>query len=433
VSELRNTSAGEDERQRMLEILQRLHQQEVEEGGSGGGCDDDAEEGGGSGEEDDEGGGGLSSQTLHRLLAKVRKVVHVCCRPQGQLQGPAPAGVGCALAVFNNACCSAGSAWLAARLAGGMQMQATGGTLDVSADDLTPAELAAFHRALAAGELSGAVQAWEPWWLSEEAARLELSAAGTPLVVVAGAGEAEGQQQEQPQQQPRGAVDADGDGSSKEPASIGAAGGTAAAAAGSPLPPPPSRPLPPLSALTRAAPSPLLRWQLLDLLYSYCFTLRRYNGDYQLEAADAADTLFALSSVLAAVAPSSAGGSSTGEATSSSSSSAGDAGAAPALLGCVQRAFQPPVGGRDDRGFAVGVVSDVAAVLQLGRPAVVTALMDMSRLVEAARRELEGASSSGGDDAAGSSGSSSSSRTKQVGLVPGGGWVHFCCMLWHCL
>ena len=83
MSELRNTSAGEDERQRMLEVLQRLHQQEVEEGGSGG--SDDEEEGGGSGEDEEE-GGGLSSQTLHRLLAKVRMAVHVSCRTQGQLQ-----------------------------------------------------------------------------------------------------------------------------------------------------------------------------------------------------------------------------------------------------------------------------------------------------------------------------------------------------------
>lgn len=57
----------------MLDILQRLHQQEVEEGGSGG--SDEEEQGGGGSGGDDEEGGGLSDQTLHRLLAKVGGVV----------------------------------------------------------------------------------------------------------------------------------------------------------------------------------------------------------------------------------------------------------------------------------------------------------------------------------------------------------------------
>lgn len=86
VSELRNTSAGEDERQRMLEILQRLHQQEVEEGGSGG-SDDDGEEGGGSGDDDEE-GGGLSSQTLHRLLAKVGELCMSVATPRASCEAP---------------------------------------------------------------------------------------------------------------------------------------------------------------------------------------------------------------------------------------------------------------------------------------------------------------------------------------------------------
>lgn len=262
-------------------------------------------------------------------------------------------------------------------------MQAAGGELEVAAEDLTPQELAAFHRALADGELSGAVPPWQPWWLSEDAARLELGAGGTALVAEQHAGaagpgrearQAPAMSQQQPAQQQH---------QQQAPSPPGQVEGQARASV---MPPPPSRPLPPLAALTRAAPSPLLGYQLLDLLYAYCLTLRRYNGDYQWEAADAADTLFALSAVLAAA--------STGAATASSSSGgaaaaqAGD-GAAPVLLGCVQRACQPPVGSRDARGFAVSVVSDVAAILQLGRPVVLTALMDATRLVEAARQQLE--------------------------------------------
>lgn len=345
VSELKSISASEGEKQHMLEILQRMHQQEVEGSGDEEGSGDGA---GGSGEEDEEEDGVLSEKTLHRLLAK---------------------------------------------------MQASGETLEVGPEDLSPQELAAFHRSLAAGELSGAVEAWRPWWLTEDAARLELSAGGTALVTAEAAGEeAEGasagaraqggnilQQQQQQQTQLQRQQQAQGSGQE-------AAG---QAALSSTLPVPPSRPLPPLAVLTKAAPSPLLQYQLLDLLYAYCLTLRRYNGDYQWEAADAADTLFALSSVLAAVVPPSQLGSSS---TSASSETSTAEAAAPALLGCVQRACQPPVGSRESRTFAVSVLSDVAAMLQLGRPVVLTALMDASRLVEAARQQVEAAGNAGGGE-----------------------------------
>ena len=268
-------------------------------------------------------------------------------------------------------------------------MEAAGGVLDVGADDLSPAELAAFHRALAAGELSGAVQPWQPWWLSEAAAGLELGARGTPLMTAVGEGETgqQGGDGGAPQQRQAGGSSAAGAAPLAAAAAPGAAGG------GGGLPEPPSRALPPLAALTKAAPSPLLQYQLLDLLYAYCLTLRLYNGDYQCEAEAAAGLLFGMSAVLAAVAPSPGGGG--GE---------GDAAAVPSvLLGCLQRACQPPAGSQDSRGFAIGVLSDVAAVLQLGRAVVLTAVMDLSRVLEAARQQLEGAA----PDASGSGGSPS--------------------------
>ncbi|KAL4452311.1 hypothetical protein ABPG75_007973 [Micractinium tetrahymenae] len=353
VAELKSISAGEEERRHMVEILQRLHLQEVE-GGDGGSSEEESEE---EGEE----GGGLSQQTLHRLLAKT---------------------------------------------------QAAGGELEVAAEDLSPEELAAFHRALAAGELSGAVHPWQPWWLSEEAAQLELGASGTPLVAEHAAGAAAAGQQGSGVQQ--GAVQQQAQQQSDRVDGL---------AGGSGLPPPPSRPLPPLAALTRAAPSPLLRYQLLDLLYAYCFTLRRYNGDYQWEAADAADTLFALSAVLAATAPgpaaagsTAAGGSDAGAGSSSGGGGDASAGAAPVLLGCVQRACQPPVGSHDARGFAVSVLSDVAAMLQLGRPVVLTALMDATRLVEAARQQLEAGSEGRGAAKEGSGASEKEHKQRQMEL-----------------
>ncbi|PSC72297.1 zinc finger HIT domain-containing 2 isoform A [Micractinium conductrix] len=304
VAELHSIRAGEAEKAHMMEILQRLHQQEL-----GGSSDEEGGEGGSDRGGSDEEGEGLSAETLHRLLAK---------------------------------------------------MQAAGGDAEVSAEDLSPAELAAFHRALAAGELSDTLAPWQPWWLTEEAAALELGVGGTPLVVAA---------------EEQASAAADGEQQRRQQAL---------------LPVPPSRPLPPLATLTRAAPSPVLRGQLLDLLYSYCLTLRRYNGDWEWEAADAADTLFALSAVLTAAA---GGGAEDGSTTASGDEAGGDA--ASVLLACVQRACRPPVGGAELRGFAVSVLSDVAAMLRLGRAVVLTALMDTSRLVEAARQQLEGGGEGG--------------------------------------
>ena len=68
------------------------------------------------------------------------------------------------------------------------------------------------------------------------------------------------------------------------------------------LPPPASEPLPPLSSLSSARPSPLLSWQLLELLYAYCFTMRLFNGDWADGggAGDAAAVAMAVSESLSA-------------------------------------------------------------------------------------------------------------------------------------
>lgn len=312
VQELRSITATHDEKQRMQEILQRLHEAEL------GGDDDGSSSSSSSGGEDaDELGGphfgGLSQATLRRLLAKA---------------------------------------------------QACGGALDVSEADLSPTELAAFHRALAAGELAGAVAPWEPWWLAPEAEALELGVAGTALVA------------------PAGGTDSGDIGPPAEGAGAAGAGATT-------LPAPPSKPLPPLSSLTRAPPSPLLQYQLLDLLYAYCHTLRLYNGDWQSAPAEAAGVLFAISAVLAGAAshaPLAAAAASDGSAVAATPPAATTA---TALLACITAACQPLVGGREQRGFAVALLTDVAAVLRCGRPLVVTALMDLTRLIEAARQEQE--------------------------------------------
>ncbi len=49
------------------------------------------------------------------------------------------------------------------------------------------------------------------------------------------------------------------------------------------VPEPPHEALPGLASLTKAQPSPLLRWQLLEVLYAYCCSLRIFHGDWQQE------------------------------------------------------------------------------------------------------------------------------------------------------
>ena len=55
-------------------------------------------------------------------------------------------------------------------------------------------------------------------------------------------------------------------------------------AADAAVPEPPRESLPSLSMLTKAQPSPLLRWQLLEIVYAYCCTLRVFHGDWQDES-----------------------------------------------------------------------------------------------------------------------------------------------------
>lgn len=205
----------------------------------------------------------------------------------------------------------------------------------ITVDDLTPGELAAFQREVAAGGVAAAVDPWDPWWLSEEAAALKLGPSGTRLVAEVG---------------PSGGEDGEGG-----------------------VPPPPPAPLPPLSALTSRPPAPELALHLLDILYAYCLVLRLYNGQYTTDAVEAAATLLAASEVL--------GGGAGAPAASPSAT----------LVDCIVRVCAPEAGRvAVPRGFAAGLVSDVAALLRLGRPPIVVALMDASRLVDAGLAEISG-------------------------------------------
>ena len=56
--------------------------------------------------------------------------------------------------------------------------------VQITDDDLTPAELKAFKRAVASGQLNKFVDAWVPWWNLSEAGTAQLSATGTSKISI---------------------------------------------------------------------------------------------------------------------------------------------------------------------------------------------------------------------------------------------------------
>ena len=56
--------------------------------------------------------------------------------------------------------------------------------LEITDEDLTPAELLAFKRAVASGQLNKFLDAWVPWWTLPEAGTAQLSASGTNKISI---------------------------------------------------------------------------------------------------------------------------------------------------------------------------------------------------------------------------------------------------------
>ncbi|KAI3893725.1 hypothetical protein MKX03_006155 [Papaver bracteatum] len=109
------------------------------------------------------------------------------------------------------------------------------------------------------------------------------------------------------------------------------------------VPPGPENPLPSINKLSSTNPSPLF----------YCFTLRLYNGDWKSDAFDAA-----VVSVTEALAHS--------------------------LKQTCSASYKHAGGLR----FGVGLINDVVTLLHLGRNALVCALCDQQRLIQAGGHEL---------------------------------------------
>ncbi|KAK1286296.1 hypothetical protein QJS10_CPB20g01674 [Acorus calamus] len=186
---------------------------------------------------------------------------------------------------------------------------------EVHLEDLSPDEIKLFQRAVASGELSKLIEPWEPWWLNPSAKTLSLSQNGASLI--------------RPIQ--------DQETSTSSPA-------TTPEAQLISIPAGPESPLPPLHKLINNEPSPLLPVHLVDLLYTYCFTLRLYNGDWHCDPAGACMDVLTLSVVL------------------------GDSGqpetVSEAVSGCMERACSPAYRHAGGLHFRLGLIDDV-----LGREA----------------------------------------------------------------
>ncbi|KAK9853612.1 hypothetical protein WJX84_000043 [Apatococcus fuscideae] len=181
--------------------------------------------------------------------------------------------------------------------------------MQISEEDLSPEELRRFQQGLASGQLGSLLQPWQPWWLSGAASRLRLTPGGTRAV--------------QPLDGPSSPQMDVSSSPSVLSAQLQESPAAVISAADAAVPEPPRESLPSLSMLTKAQPSPLLRWQLLEIVYAYCCTLRVFHGDWQDEPEEAVEMAQALAPTLAPTPISS------------------PASAEDALLGCLLRAAHP--------------------------------------------------------------------------------------------
>lgn len=103
------------------------------------------------------------------------------------------------------------------------------------------------------------------------------------------------------------------------------------------LPARPSSPLPPLATITKASPAPELKYQLVELIFAYCYVMRMYNGEPACDLEAAATTALAISPVL----------------TGTTDATQLPASGAQVLLDCIVRATSPPIGSSGDRCVAL--------------------------------------------------------------------------------
>jgi hypothetical protein len=129
------------------------------------------------------------------------------------------------------------------------------------------------------------------------------------------------------------------------------------------IPEGPDSPLPSLKQLTKAEPSPLLAVHLIDVLYSYCFTLRLYNSDWCADPFSASSVAMSISKVM-------------GEDAKPET-------VPEALTACIEETCSPAYRHTGGVRFAIGLVDDITTLLCLGHNSLVCALCDFRRLIQA--------------------------------------------------
>ncbi|CAD6204201.1 unnamed protein product [Miscanthus lutarioriparius] len=120
------------------------------------------------------------------------------------------------------------------------------------------------------------------------------------------------------------------------------------------IPEGPESPLPSLKQLTRTEPSPLLAVHLVDILYSYCFTLRLYNGDWHSDPLGASTVALSMSKVMGQDAKPET--------------------VPEALTACIEETCSPAYRHTGGFRFAIGLVDDIITILSLGQNALICAL-----------------------------------------------------------
>lgn len=211
---------------------------------------------------------------------------------------------------------------------------------EINFEDLSDDEIKRFRQALASGELSKMIEPWTPWWKKPSARSISLSPDGSQLIRD---GSIEDTAISDPMAAPEPSINE--------------------------IPEGPESPLPSLKQLTRAEPSPLLAVHLVDVLYSYCFTLRLYNGDWHADPFGASTVALSTSKVM-------------GEDAKPETVSE-------ALTTCIEETCSPAYRHTGGFRFAIGLVDDITTILSLGHNVLVCALCDFRRLMQAGERILK--------------------------------------------
>ncbi|KAL6642814.1 hypothetical protein ACP70R_020995 [Stipagrostis hirtigluma subsp. patula] len=211
---------------------------------------------------------------------------------------------------------------------------------EIKLEDLSDDEIKRFRQALASGELSKMIEPWTPWWKKPSARSIYLSPDGSQLIKQVSLEDA-----------------ATSDPMTDDEPSINE------------IPEGPDSPLPSLKQLTRAEPSPLLAVHLVDILYSYCFTLRLYNGDWHSDPFGASTVALSISKVM-------------GEDAKPET-------VPEALTACIEETCSAAYRHTGGFRFAIGLVDDIITILSLGHNALVCALCDFRRLIQDGERMLK--------------------------------------------